>query len=257
MSTESRTLLAFVALKTDILPKMDDILDSFAELCPDAEVEDGVQEDDETSTITCRIDDNMAAISLMPAPIPWEDLEGPCETAWWWPEAADELRYHSAHFIVALLGESGSIARRHVLISALVAAVVENSPAAGVYWGSGTLVHEPEDFVNRVRDLSEDNLLPDLWIDMRVEPNPDDSFRFFTTGLDKFDRLEIEVWHTTLDPQELLNFCYSIIDYMLSEDITFHDGETIGRTEDEKILITQGPSMFEERDGEVLRLSFP
>ena len=30
---------------------------------------------------------NTAAVALMPAPIPWSNLEGPCETAWWWPEA--------------------------------------------------------------------------------------------------------------------------------------------------------------------------
>src|SRR5690348_15763012 len=27
------------------------------------------------------------AVSLMRAPIPWSELEGPCATAWWWPEA--------------------------------------------------------------------------------------------------------------------------------------------------------------------------
>jgi hypothetical protein len=26
-------------------------------------------------------------IGLVPAPIPWSQLAGPCATAWWWPEA--------------------------------------------------------------------------------------------------------------------------------------------------------------------------
>ena len=28
----------------------------------------------------------------MPAPIPWSNLEGPCATAWWWPDATEKMK---------------------------------------------------------------------------------------------------------------------------------------------------------------------
>src|SRR5689334_22912247 len=34
------------------------------------------------------------AVSLMPAPIPWSSLEGPCATSWWWPQATAQMRGH-------------------------------------------------------------------------------------------------------------------------------------------------------------------
>src|SRR4051812_4673533 len=58
-------------------------------------------------TISCTILDSsdgppielgMCAISLMPAPIPWPDLESACAHSWHWPEAEKVLRAHSYHW---------------------------------------------------------------------------------------------------------------------------------------------------------------
>ncbi len=46
-----------------------------------------------------------APLSLMDSPIPWFDLEQPCATAWYWPEAAVSLRHHQAHILVAVFSE--------------------------------------------------------------------------------------------------------------------------------------------------------
>jgi len=60
---------------------------------------------------------------LMPAPIPWSALEGPCATAWWWPEATEKMKHHHSHIILALAGESGNLVQRHVTLTHFTAAV--------------------------------------------------------------------------------------------------------------------------------------
>ena len=45
--------------------------------------------------------DAHCAVSLMPAPIPWPELEGPCATAWWWPQATERMRAHIRERIAA------------------------------------------------------------------------------------------------------------------------------------------------------------
>jgi len=257
MSDESSPLIAFVALNADIPLNAASILDSLQGFAPGANVEEVTESEENPSSFTFQLNGNMGAVSLMPGPLPWEDLEGPCETAWWWPDAADAMRDHSVHVLVALMGESGSVAERHVLLSALVASVVENSHSAGVYWGGGTLVHEPEEFVTQVRELSTENMLPHLWIDMRLAQNEDESLSFFTTGMIHFNKLEIEIDRATLDPEELLNFCYGIIDYIVTSDVDINHGETIGRTEDEKLAVTHEPSMLHNREDTVMKLTFP
>jgi len=41
----------------------------------------------EENTIGFAVGDDIVLLGVMPAPIPWGDLEGPCETSWLWPEA--------------------------------------------------------------------------------------------------------------------------------------------------------------------------
>src|SRR5262245_18758106 len=141
----SGAMVVFVALNSDRVPTQEDVLallQSKYAVDPMPEVAEG----DDTTRLFFHLPDEggMAFASLMPAPIPWGDLEGPCQTARWWPEAEEVLRKHTHHFIVSLMGGPDSPIERHVWLTKFVAAVMELSDSAGVYWGSGTLVHKPE-----------------------------------------------------------------------------------------------------------------
>jgi hypothetical protein len=201
----SNMLVAMVALNSLHLAEPSRILATLRERCPDCPAPtDRTQEGD---TVVFHLRDSMAAISFMPAPIPWSDLEGPCATAWWWPEATKRMRAHKAHVIVALMGDGGSALERHILATQLVSAVAANADAAGIYWGAGTVVHEPVAFQEQSAELSPDNLAPHLWVDMRLEQNEDGSLRYFTTGMQAFGCLEIEIEvpkATPRDPRFLL-----------------------------------------------------
>src|SRR6186713_167825 len=39
-------------------------------------------------TLAFSVGEASVILGLMPAPIPWSDLQGPCATSWLWPEAA-------------------------------------------------------------------------------------------------------------------------------------------------------------------------
>lgn len=119
--------------------------------------------------------------SLMPRPIPWSELEGPCATAWWWPDAAPRMKEHKYHFWVTLIGGEIEPVERRLILTRAVTAIIGATDAIGVYWGEGTLVHEPKEFVRQATSATPDNIPGPLWIDVRVEHNDDGSFRCFTT----------------------------------------------------------------------------
>jgi hypothetical protein len=254
MSDKTKTWIGMVALNSPLLPEVSVITAAFSQRCSDYRVSDDIEEQDHTRLF--KLDGNLVAISLMPLPIPWRDLEGPCATAWWWPEATARMKSHKAHVMVALMGDSGDLITRHIQLTHLVAAIAATADAAGVYWGSGTVVHEPQAFQEQSAGLSPDNLEPQLWIDMRLAQNDDGSYRYFTTGMSFFDHLEIEIDRATLDPEEILDFCYSIINYILTSGVTIKHGETIGRSAREKIKVTHERSMW-DREGKVMKLAFP
>ncbi len=94
-----------------------------------------------------------------------------------------------------------------------------------------------------------------LWIDFRIEANDDGTLRLFTTGMKAFDKMEIEIPRSGHKARELLDFAYSIADYILSRGAEIRDGHTVGRCADEKVPAAHAPSMWDSRMT-VLRLDF-
>jgi hypothetical protein len=206
------------------------------------------------SNLVFSLADHMIAVALMPGPIPWSDLEGPCATAWWWPDATKRMQAHQYHFIVTVMGGAMSPVARRVMLTNLVSAVVRHTDAVGVYWGEGTVVHEPTSFLEQAEGISETNIPGPLWIDVRVEKNDDDdTLRCFTTGLSPLGHLEIEVARSQLKPQELLEFVGDTACYMINQNMPIKDGETLGRTATEKFKVRHAKSMFDR--GTVMQIS--
>jgi hypothetical protein len=181
----------------------------------------------------------------MPGPIPWTDLEGPCATAWWWPEATELMKTHEYHFLVTIIGGDIEPVDRRVLLTKLVSEVIKGTDAVGVYWGEGTLVHEPGEFVRQAKDVNAQEIPAPLWIDVRIEKNPDGTFRCFTTGLNPLGFLEIEVAKSTLEPDELMSFIGDTACYIVNNRLQIPEGDTMGRTATEKYKVKHGPSMFD------------
>jgi hypothetical protein len=253
MPDEPGCLLAMVALRSPRMPTGSEIAVEFTKNCPVGPNATAGEERNET--IFLDLDRGFAFVSLMPAPIPWSNLEGPCETAWWWPEATERMKGHTHHAIVALMGPIDDPVQSHIWLSHLVSAVAKNTDAVGIYWGNGTVIHDPVDFQELVADLAPDYIEPRLWIDMRLEQNEDGTYRYFTTGMTRFERPEMEIDHSEQDPQEIHKFCYAIICHLLNCRANIANGETVGRSAEEKVRVTYKPSMW-EREGTVMKLDF-
>src|SRR5688500_3842056 len=118
--------------------------------------------------------DAMIAVAMMPGPIPWPDLEGPCATSWWWPEATEKMRAHKYSVLVSILGGKIPPVERRVILTRVVSAVVRHTDAVGVVWSDGMLVHEPAAFVEQAEGVNAEHIPGPLWIDVRVEKNDDD-----------------------------------------------------------------------------------
>jgi len=249
----SRMLLGMVALNRPALPAPQEMLETLAALSGTSVKAQTIEATQRTLAFS--LGDNRAAVALMPAPIPWQNLEGPCETAWWWPEAAARMHGHNSHLLVALGGDGGDIVGRSVALTHLIAAVAAHVDAAGIYWGGGALVHDPFVFLEEARSASSENLPLHLWVDFRIESNDDGTLRLFTTGMKALDKMEIEIPRSRRGPQDLFDFAYSTAAYLLSRGAEIRDGHTIGRRDDEKVLAAHAPSMWDSKMT-VLRFEF-
>jgi hypothetical protein len=238
-----RMLLSMVALDTPSLPAPKEMVATLSSLSGMIVPWKAVEAKE--TTLAFPLGGNTAAVALIPGPISWSNLEGPCATAWWWPEAEVKMRGHNSHLLVALGGEEGDAAQRSLVLTYLLAAVSAQVDAAGIFWGGGALVHDPPVFFDEARQASAEKLPLHLWVDFRIERNDDGTLRLFTTGMKALEKLEIEIPRSRRQPAELYNFAVSIADYQLSLGAVIRDGHTIGRSADEEVPAAHAPSMWD------------
>ena len=240
-----RPMVALVALRDADFPPASAVFERLRRDRPDLPPIGQVERQPDVCSFV--IGRDTAAISLMDAPIPWSDLERPCATAWYWPEATASLRDHQAHILVVVLSESEDRVATALLLTSLVAAVASSSDAVGVCWVPATLVHSPEAFLSASQEMSKEYLPLYLWVDFAIQQQHDGSYSLFTTGLREFGLMEIEVRGSYKDPEFLMDRVFNIAHYLLDNGPVLEDGETIGLSDDEEIPVSHGPSMWDER----------
>ncbi|HYO23647.1 MAG TPA: DUF4261 domain-containing protein [Lacipirellulaceae bacterium] len=244
--------LALVALHKATLPSFEEVAAWYAGhylQAPPLRASGGTE-----NLLTLTVGEFTAAATLVPRPIPPGQLEGPAETAWYWPQAAAELSRQAAHVLVTLVDEGGRNTDKALALTRLTAAVAATAPSVGVLWGPGRLVHPPGAFIDQTATASVHSLPLFLWVDFRVE-QIEAGVRLFTTGLEALGASELEVPHYEGDPQELLRFVYNIAHYQLDRRKVISEGDSIGVTDHVQATAHRGPSML-GGDLEVIRLDF-
>lgn len=246
--------IALVALSQPLLPEADAVAAELGRLSPDAPAPVVTSRTDAAFTLAW--DDGATAnVTLVGQPIPWDRIEGPCATAWYWPEAEQAMRPHTAHLFVTLLDESRRKIDVSFRLTLLLAATAAHAPALGVVWGASGAVHEPRAFAELAMQSSTSDLPLHLWIDFRVYEHDNGGYGFFTTGMEALGRRELETPHYLGEPQRLIGAAYNIAHYVLEKDATLKDAEVIGLPDESQVTIREDRSMIDPEQ-DVVRLEF-
>jgi len=202
-------------------------------------------------------DDAHVILALMPEPIPWSDLEGPCATSVLWPDAAKILKPHKAHLLVTVMFEGDQTpVEKSKLLTQVTAAILHTCDAAlGVYWCNATLVIPPplfREFAVKILPLGPPI---HIWVDFRVGRNEQGKTSGFTTGLRALGHMELETENSPEPPGELRSRFEGLIAYLLENGPVIRDGDTLGEDANERIKAIHAPSSF-GHEGTVMRLDY-
>lgn len=172
-------------------------------------------------------------VSLMPGRIPNEEAEHFAQANYMWPEAVEAAKAHHAHLLVAVMGDN-DVLERATLHTKLLDTATALDNVLAVY--ADGVVQKPEiysEFAQAIRD-SHLPLMNWVWFGHYQDEK---LCIFYTYGLRKFGKLEMEL---IIDDENRTNqeylidaryFLMNIAHYVLSSDITFMDGETLGVSE--------------------------
>ena len=205
-------------------------------------VEDQEDEQQEAAedSLVFSVGEMMAAVSLMPAPVPDHEAEDNAANNYMWPQAVEKARAHQAHLLVAVLGRGAPLLERGKLFVKLAAACCKQQNVLGVYT-SGT-VFQPEFYLDFAGMMRDDELPIFNWIWFGLYRN-ERGTSAYTYGMDMFGKDEMEVLDTDAQPSDLRDFLSDIVSYVLEADVTLRDGETIGFSADQQLPITRGPGV--------------
>ena len=215
-----------------------------------------VEEDDEDKrddAVVFQVGDLIAAVSLMPYPIPDGEAELNAENNYMWPGAVKAAKEHSAHIMVAVLGKEETILERGKLYTKLVAACCRQKYASGVY--TSGVVFEPR-FYEGFADMMKSDALPIfnwIWFGLYQDEG---GMSAYTYGMDVFGKDEMEVLNTNAQPGDLRDFLASLVSYVLENDVELHDGETIGFSEEDKHTITRSKGVALPEEQMTLKISW-
>lgn len=211
---------------------------------------DEIEGDDNTATF--KIDEELVALALMPAPIPAAEFESIYNYSYLWKDAEKEIKEHTQHAIVSLLGSNTPTVERYSLLSKVNASIMRTCETAiGIYQGASTLLLPKNLYIDFADLLLEDMLPIQLWVYIGII-NSDEKSSVYTYGMKEFGKSEIEIIDAKMKGSELYDFLLPVLDYVLKQDVTLQDGETIGFTEEQKIKITESKAVY--LDGNSLKL---
>ncbi|WNY22922.1 hypothetical protein MmiHf6_02140 [Methanimicrococcus hongohii] len=205
---------------------------------------------DETSFIF-EIDGMTAAVNLIEDSVPNKEAEHFAEMNYMWPEAAAVTKTHVAQILIAVIENDQPAIDAGILFTKIAASCLKLENAIGIYT-AGT-VFQPEFYID-VAGLIDGGDLPILnWVYFGVYTN-ERGTSGYTYGLRTFGKEEIEVINSTAMPETIHDFLIDIVYYILSNDVTLEDGETIGFTEFQKLKITKSKGIA--LDGYTLKIEY-
>ena len=207
--------------------------------------------DGNDQTISFVTEDVTFLIAMIPAPIPSEQLASAVEYSYLWKDARTAFDNQS-HIAIAAVGEKTPL-ELNVAFTKIVAILLENSDATGVFLTNQALVLPKEFYLAEAATMDDENLPLYLWIYFGLRPG-DDGNSAYTYGLKEFGLKEIEVVNSKYSMEEVVAFIYDASQYVLTGDVELNDGETIGFSEEQKIKVSLSNGV--NLDGETLKLAY-
>lgn len=251
--SNSTPRISLVALSDGLLPSVEAVAGQLAERYPGAAPLVGQGESGRG--VTFSMGDATGNYTLIEQPIPWAQIEGPCDLAWYWPEATDVMRSHRQHLFLTVVDEAKSAIDRAIRHTQLTVALAAASPSVGLVWAPSVTVHKPADFAVVASKMTPDDLPLQLWVDFRVSQRDDGALMLFTTGMDSLGERELEVERYTGEPDKLAGDVYNIAHYVIEKQAVLQEGEAIGLPDERRVNVSIGPSVVDP-SMEVTRLEF-
>jgi len=196
-------------------------------------------------TVSCG-KEGVGFLGHMPMPIPEQEAEENADRNILWPNGRSEAAEHRSHVVVinAASGDQTPV-QSAITVSRLALAALKVFDGMGVYWGNASVCNSRQVFETFCENISEKHLPVPMWLRFQFIRLSADNLGMYTLGMSQFGLMEIETDHSKMEPQDLLDFVSNLAHYLIQSGPVISDGNTVGGSENERILVRHRPSMVD------------
>lgn len=180
-----------------------------------------------------------AIVGLIPASVPKGEAD---EAVRYSVSALDgkwKLPPHKAHLVVTLHAQGDAMARVSLLTS-IVAALAESSPAVGIYWGDAGATHDPKFFRDIAKEREPMARLA-LWTGISLARDGQ-RYTLLSLGMKQFDLSDLLLVVPLAKSKDAIPFMFDLLWMAVEGGRPLPEGDTVGRTPTEKLPVHYVPS---------------
>ena len=230
--------VAFVLLSVPHLPRGEDVVRSFSGFGTKGQ---GVQlsksepkADSEVLEFELK-PNGKAFVMLLPTPVPNGEADDAVRFSLSAMGTGWKLPKHEAHLIVTCDSSAAPLESLSLLTSFL-GAVVEASPAVGIYWGPASATHDPKFFLETAREPDVDLRIM-LWIGVSMAREVDGRLSLLSLGMDQLNLPDLLLIAPKSAGNSALEAFLNFLTYVANRGKPLPDGDTIGRSATEKFRV--------------------
>lgn len=149
--------------------------------------------------------------------------------------ALEVLTNHTSHVAISVVEGNGNTLEEGVLLTKLLSVATQQTGTTAIY--TNGVLYETDKYYEETERLRDDELpMANLvWVDINFEE--DETLSLYTSGMEVFDQLNVELLHCPWDPERAWNYILSVADYVLTSGKELKDGDTVGRNMDEQFTV--------------------
>jgi hypothetical protein len=182
----------------------------------------------------------VAFVALMPVAVPNHEADDAVRFSVSALGGRWKLPPHKAHLVVSMPGVPPS-AEALSTFTSVVAAVVEASPAVGVYWGNAGATHDPKFFLEIARERGASSRVP-LWSGVSIAREPDGRLSFLSLGMRQLALPELWLVVPASKADEAIATLFDLLASVVKRGRALPEGDTVGPTDRERWPVHYVPS---------------
>ena len=194
-----------------------------------------VEEADMEDAHVLIIDDYKVVIAPFASAMPVEALELGALRNYLFNNALEVIMKHTNHVAIGIVEGTGNTLEESILLSKLLAVATVQTGATAIY--THGVLYEADKYYQETENL-RDNVLPMMnlvWVDIDFEE--DGTVSLYTNGMEELDQLNVEFLHCPWDPERAWKYILSVANFILTSGKEINDGDSIGRTETEELVV--------------------